>query len=279
MRELSLFTGVGGGVLGSKILGWRTIGYVEKEEYCQKIIKQRIEDGIFDDAPIFSNIRHFIDEGFADTYNGFVDVVSAGFPCQPFSVSGKRVGEKDERNMWPETVECVRRIQPRFVFLENVPGLLSSGYFGRILGDLAESGYDAEWTVLGADEVGANHRRKRLWILAYTRHGCSWGKKCGENETNLWTQNKPSRCGETLGHSNAKRLQGINEEKYFSGKSEIPPRRCNWWSAEPLMGRMAYGVANRVDRIKAIGNGQVPIQMAYAFSKLFERINLWGPAK
>jgi site-specific DNA-cytosine methylase len=185
MRELSLFTGSGGGVLGSKILGWRTLGYVEKEKYCQEIIAQRIRDGIFDDAPIFTDIKLFVEQGFADAYRDCVDVVSAGFPCQPFSVAGKRKGADDERNLWPETMECIRRIRPIFAFLENVPGLLSSGYFGRILGDLAESGYDAEWTVLGADEVGANHRRKRLWILAYTRHGCSWGKKCGGNETNV----------------------------------------------------------------------------------------------
>ena len=153
-------------MLGSKLLGWRTIGYVEYEKYCQEIIKQRIADGILDIAPIFGDIKKFISDGYAQLYSDRVDVVSGGFPCQPFSVAGKRLGVDDPRNMWPSTIECIRIIRPRFAFLENVPGLLTHKYFGRILGDLAESGYDARWTVLGADDVGANHRRKRLWILA-----------------------------------------------------------------------------------------------------------------
>ena len=167
MNELSLFSGIGGGALGSKLLGHRIIGYVENDPYCQKVLKQRISDGILDAAPVFGDIRDFIGSGFAGTYSSMVDLVTAGFPCQPFSVAGKRKGAGDERNMWPSTIECIRIIRPRFAFLENVPGLLSSGYFGRVLGDLAESGYDAKWTCLGADDIGANHRRKRLWILAY----------------------------------------------------------------------------------------------------------------
>src|SRR3990167_11503320 len=111
MNELSLFTGAGGGVLGSKLLGHRIIGYVEYEPYCQEILKQRIADGILDAAPIFGDIRKFISEGYAESYQGMVDVVTAGFPCQSFSVAGKRLGEKDHRNMWPQTIECVRLVQ------------------------------------------------------------------------------------------------------------------------------------------------------------------------
>ena len=211
MRELSLFTGGGGGVLGSKILGWNTVGYVEWEKYPQKIIAQRIKDKIFDEAPIFGDIRTFVSEGFAERYRGLVDVVTGGFPCQPFSVAGKRKGNEDSRDMWPATLEVIKSIQPPLVFLENVPGLLSAKqvfcgncgeshwlhrnelcwnnqyfgsrcgvcespmdaksnesvhYFGKILRDLAESGYDAKWCVLGADDVGAKHHRKRFWILA-----------------------------------------------------------------------------------------------------------------
>ena len=168
MRELSLFTGAGGGLLGTMLLGWEHIGYVEYDHYCQKIIKQRIEDGILDAAPIYGDIRKFISEGYAEAYQGMADVITAGFPCQPFSVAGKRAGEDDERNMWPATIGCIRIIRPEYALLENVPGLLSSGYFQRILGDLAEAGYDAEWCVLGASDIGANHHRKRLWVLAYT---------------------------------------------------------------------------------------------------------------
>ena len=87
MKELSLFSGAGGGVLGTQLLGWETIGYVEYNEYCQRVIRQRIEDGYLDEAPIFSDVNAFISEGYADAYKGMVGVISAGFPCQPFSVA------------------------------------------------------------------------------------------------------------------------------------------------------------------------------------------------
>ena len=174
MRELSLFSGGGGGVYGSKLLGWQTVGYVEFTEYPQKIIAQRIKDGIFDEAPIFSDVRAFVSEGYARSYQGMVDVVSGGFPCQPFSVAGKRAGSDDSRDMWPATMEVIKIVRPSYVYLENVPGLLSAAmddesgrlvhYFGAILRDLAEGGYDCRWGVLGADDVGARHHRKRLWI-------------------------------------------------------------------------------------------------------------------
>lgn len=169
MRELALFAGAGGGILGGKLLGWQTVGYVEWEAHCQEVLRQRIADGLLDAAPIFVDVRGFVSEGYADAYGraGVVDVVSGGFPCQPFSLAGKRAGADDERNMWPATVAVLRAVRPRLAFLENVPGLLVSGYFGTVLGDLAALGFDAEWCVLGADDLGFPHRRKRLWILAY----------------------------------------------------------------------------------------------------------------
>jgi DNA (cytosine-5)-methyltransferase 1 len=175
MRELSLFSGIGGGLLGTKLLGWRSVGYVEWNEYCQRVLRQRIEDGWLDEAPIFGDLRAFIADGYARAYQGLVDVITAGFPCQPFSVAGKQRGAEDERNMWPQTIECIRLVRPRYVLLENVPGLLAGGYLGTILGELAESGFDAKWRVLSAAEVGAPHKRDRLWIVAH-----STGERCGE---------------------------------------------------------------------------------------------------
>ena len=181
MNELSLFTGGGGGVWASKLLGHKVIGYVEFNEYCQKIIRARIDDGSFDNAPIFTDVREFVESGAARQYRGFADVVSGGFPCQPFSTAGKREGVNDERNMWPATLEIVKQVQPAICFFENVPGLLSARvdngtdgfvyYFGEILRDLASIGFDARWTLLGADDVGAQHRRKRLWIKATNTNG------------------------------------------------------------------------------------------------------------
>lgn len=128
MKELSLFTGAGGGLLGTKLLGWTHIGYVEKNEYCQRIIRARIDDGIINKAPIFTDVREFIQSGAARQYRGIADVVTAGFPCQPFSVAGKQAGEEDPRNMWPETIAVIRAVQPKYAFLENVPGLLAHEY-------------------------------------------------------------------------------------------------------------------------------------------------------
>lgn len=178
---LSLFSGACGGDWGAqRLLGWKCKGYVEYEKYCQKIIKQRIKDGLLDAAPIFGDINNFISEGYAKSYKGMVIGITAGFPCQPFSVAGAKKGIDDQRNMWPQTIEVIRIIKPRYAFLENVPGLLSSksgvdeitgrpiSYLATIFRDLDEAGYNSVWQVLGASDVGAPHRRKRLWILAYT---------------------------------------------------------------------------------------------------------------
>ena len=330
MNELSLFTGAGGGVLGSKILGWRTIGYVEYEKYCQEIIKQRIADGILDAAPIFGDIRKFISDGYAEQYHGIADLVTGGFPCQPFSVAGKQAGENDPRNMWPKTIECIRIIRPRFAFLENVPGLLSLDYFGRVLGDLSEAGYHAKWIVLGADDVGANHRRKRLWILAYSNssgdgrrireareaksisrinwqagqlrefggtgeisadvaharcntagsaHGGGIGGSDGhgkDQREGRGVRDDIADGGEAMAYSEVtgqqRSLQRQRQVESSGGNSSGSECSGKWWKSEPNVGRVAHGIPRRVDRLKAIGNGQVPLSMAYAFSILSQGI-------
>jgi DNA (cytosine-5)-methyltransferase 1 len=169
LNELSLFTGAGGGLLGTHhLLGHNIIGMVEIDDYCQRVLKQRQLDGLLPECPIFGNIRTFIDSGCCELYRGITDVISAGFPCQPFSVAGKGEAEHDDRNMWPETVEVIRRVGPPIVFLENVPGLLSHEYALTIFRQLSENGYEAlPPLILGADDVGAPHKRKRVWIVAY----------------------------------------------------------------------------------------------------------------
>jgi DNA (cytosine-5)-methyltransferase 1 len=178
LSELSLFSGAGGGCLGSKLLGHRTIGYVEYGDYPQRVIAARIKDGHLDDAPIFGDIRTFVSEGFARQYRGVVDIVTGGFPCQPFSVAGKRDAHNDERNMWPATRDVLYETKAPIFYGENVSGLLSAGkldvgdgsgryvpYFGTILSDLAGMGYEVKWGVLSAKDVGAYHQRKRLWLF------------------------------------------------------------------------------------------------------------------
>lgn len=120
-RELSLFSGAGGGLLGTKLLGWRPVCYVEKDPYCQRVLQARIRDGYLDDAPIWDDINTFDGR----RWRGCVDIVTAGFPCQPFSMAGRRKGDSDERNLWPDTVRVIREVGPRVVLLENVAGLLT----------------------------------------------------------------------------------------------------------------------------------------------------------
>jgi DNA (cytosine-5)-methyltransferase 1 len=316
MRELSLFSGAGGGLLGTLLLGWRPVGYVEWDDYCQRVIAQRIKDGFLPEAPIFSDVRAFVSDGYARAYQGMVDVVTAGFPCQPFSTAGKQLGELDERNMWPDTLRVIREVRPRFVLLENVASLVSNSYFGRIQGDLAESGYDARWDCISAADVGAPHRRRRVWIVAHAR-GEGWkgesasgvlrctesrgrnvvgagdsdvsdadGDRCRE-----WTNQQIAgeECG---GEANAGAdgqdadTNGWRFEKYAQLDGKTKPYTTNgdsqwqysdrcggsnriiWWDAEPKLGRVADGVAHRVDRLAAIGNGQVPAVVRAAWCLL-----------
>lgn len=249
MNELSLFTGAGGGVLGSKLLGWRTVAYVEWEPYCQDVISRRIADGIFDEGPIFGDIDEFVESGAAKKFAGYIDVVTAGFPCSPFSNAGKQKHEDDPRNKWPQTLQCLRDIRPRYALMENVVGLLSSGYFPTILADLAQEGFDVEWVVLGADDVGAPHHRKRLFFLA---------------------------------HSEVERVEGLRaggEQKPLAYGSEVLPVRegerpeSTYWEIEPELGRVVDGLAHRSDRLRALGNGQVPLVVASAWQILNGAIN------
>jgi len=253
MRELSLFTGAGGGILGSKLLGWKTVGYVEWEPYCQRVISQRIKDGIFDNAPIFGDIRAFNGERYAEQYKGMVDIITGGFPCQPFSVAGKRLGADDQRNMWPETIRAIRTIRPKYALLENVPGLLRSGYFGTITGDLAQSGYGYRYDLFSGYEVGAPIPRKRLFMFCFDT----------KSDKKFREYTKPEMYSEST-----------NEISFWSNslftalldlcKSQVPVTSGNE--------RIFDGVADRAERFSAIGNGQIPICMAAAFQILSEGI-------
>jgi len=186
LTELSLFTGFGGFSLGLRLAGLktRTIGYVEIEPYCQELLRARIRDGLLDWAPIIRDVRSADFRPMA----GMVDIITAGFPCQPHSKAGLRKGEQDERNLWPDTLRVIRETKPRYALLENVPGLLSStgnsdmestgsalgdvtigtpGYAATIVGQLAEIGYDCEWHIVSAEDAGAPHLRERWWCFAH----------------------------------------------------------------------------------------------------------------
>ena len=261
MNELALFTGAGGGLLASRwLLRWRTVCAVEIEPYRRELLLRRQRDGLLELFPIWDDIRSFN----AEQWHGKVDIVTGGFPCQPFSVAGKQKGADDERNMWPETIRIICMVRPCYAFLENVPGLISCGHLGTVLGDLADAGYDAEWCVLGADDVGAPHRRKRIWILAHTNKiRChSWG--AGESLPRNRLDGETRQMAYT---SQANDSQWDREKE--SGQVQF--RRSGWWDAEPRLGRVVNGMAHRVDRLTALGDGQVSAVAAEAWHMLKAR--------
>ena len=164
LRTLSLCSGYGGlelalrDVFGKQV---RTVCYVEWEVYAATTLMARMEEQRLDKAPIWDDITTF--DGKA--WSGKVDIITCGFPCQPVSVAGKRASQEDERWIWPDIIRIICEIRPRFIYLENVAGLLSGG-LDLVLGDLAKAGYDAEWTSIKANEIGAAHNRLRVFILA-----------------------------------------------------------------------------------------------------------------
>lgn len=249
MNELSLFTGAGGGLLASKLLGWKTIGYVEINDYCQRVIAQRIKDGILDEAPIFGDIKAFISEGYAESYKGMVDVVSAGWPCQDISVIGSREGLGGKKSgLWRETRTVIRKVGPKFVLLENVPNILGLG-LGEILGDLAGLGFDANWGVLGADAFGGEHHRERFWLVAFPQ-----GFARPQTSEEISTE----------------RIEN-DAWKNFVRRPRRSETEPNWFLHPSYFDREIDAVANRMDRTKAIGNGQVPIVAATAWKLLSGR--------
>ena len=232
MRYLSLFSGVGGGDLGCQhLLGWECVGYVEWDEFCCDRLYRRIQDGVLDDAPIWCvDIREW-NERTAEQYRGVVDIVTGGPPCQPFSAAGKQLGASDERNMWPAAIDTIRRIQPEWALLENVPRIVTLGYLDVIAADLHEIGYDARWEPLSAVAVGASQKREREWIVAHSQ--AAKRRRNGSPDNPRWWNEK------TGGYVRSGWPPG------FRSVSDIP--------------RSTDGIAERMDRCNAVGNAQVPL--------------------
>lgn len=296
MNELHLFAGAGGGILGGVLLGHTTVCAVEIEPYCQKVLLQRQRDGILPKFPIWDDVRTFDGK----PWRGKVDCVCGGFPCQDISSAGKGAGIEGARSgLWSEFARIIGEVRPKFAFVENSPMLTIRG-LGRVLGDLSEMGYDAEWCVLGADDCGAPHERKRIWILAYSqgerqrirgesrsvfeKNGRPLGKLLCESISTSFAnaQNLHNTSGERgikveLQAHTAQGTQPLIGE--YNGANSL--RYATWWTTDPAdedgafesqLGRVANGVDNRVDRLKAIGNGQVPIVAATAFRILMDKI-------
>ena len=242
MNELHLFAGAGGGILGGMLLGHTCICAVELDKHARKCLLERQRDRALPRFPIWDDITTFD----ATPYRGKAHIVCGGFPCQDISAAGKVVGITGSRSgLWKHMARIIDEVRPLFVFAENSPLLVGRG-LATVLCDLASMGLDARWCVLGADDFGGYHVRKRCWVLAYpAKEG---GPGMSTNEIN--------RCGSCKGGIPSKILQ-IGWDGRKTGL---------YWESEPGLGRVAHGVADRVDkRLNRIGNGQVPAVAAAAF--------------
>lgn len=192
-----------------------------------------------------------------------VDLLTGGFPCQPFSVAGKRKGKADNRYLWPEMFRIIQEAKPTWIIGENVPGIINMGLETTVL-DLEREGYEVELLVLPACGVGACHQRYRVWIVAWNAN-CGRGNKGKVSEVQKREDTESSRVCTDVAHGNGEGLQGgsqaRNIESQRQDNDKLAPR-CSedsgMWPAEPDVGRVAHGIPSRVDRLKGLGNAIVP---------------------
>lgn len=231
MKFISLFAGIGGLDLGLERAGMECVAQVEINDYCQQVLSKH-----------WSNVPKFKDVRDVGKHNlPTADLICGGFPCQDVSLAGKKAGLEGKRStLWSEFHRIVCEVQPRWVIIENVPGLFSANngrFFTKILRELSESGYHAEWRTISAFMVGANHIRERVFIVSYS-----------ESVKSRLTHQQQGR--ENLG-------AGSGKISWHTGlQREVT--QSEWWSVEPAVGRVANGVSDRLDRIKALGNAVVP---------------------
>lgn len=234
MNVLSLFSGIGGLELGLERAGMTTVGQVELDPFCLRVLNQH-----WPEVPKHDDVRT-APEWWASVARPRVDLVAGGFPCQPFSNAGLQLGTSDERWMWPEFAMVVRRVRPRYVVVENVPALVRDvRAFGTVLADLHRLGFDAEWATIRASDFGAPHPRERVFVVAYpsgvdgaTRDRLVPGRGRG---TQVAARGFP-RLATHLGRR-AARL---------------------WLACEPGVARLVDGVPHQVDRLRVLGNAVVP---------------------
>lgn len=337
LTKLSLFSGIGGDDLASEWAGVRTVCFVEKDKFCQKVLKKH-----WPGVPIIEDVKDVtrakimayaqgkrsrwggngrtrgqiadrFEQGSKTTYDisrnirkSPVDIVAGGFPCQPFSVAGKRRGKEDDRYLWPEMLRIVRELKSTWVVGENVAGIINLG-LDTVLSDLEGSGYEVQTFVIPACGVNAPHRRYRVFIVAHASHrnGHSGTERvgrqtgadiggCGErtdvaHPEQSGLRNKPTEgqrgdgresscpetqsCSQDVAHSDTKRLEGFGRLRECGGQwltwqGSEPLEGI--WKSEPPVGRVASRISARVDRLRALGNAVVPQQITPIYQAIVE---------
>ena len=237
MKVLDLFSGIGGFSLGLERAGMETIAMCEKDEFCRQILAKH-----WPDVTIHQDIRSL--DG--TQYKGTVDIVCGGFPCQPYSVCGKHLGDKDDRHLWPEMLRVIKESNPTWVIGENVSGFVNMA-LDDVCTDLENESFKVESFIIPACAVDAPHKRDRCWIVAYSNSN-DRRNKSGSFSSERETRMEHWGCGDRQSFGRPNSFLDSLDVKLSSDR----------WEAEPRIYRISNGVPNRMDRIKSLGNSVVP---------------------
>ena len=242
---IAFCAGYGGIERGLELAGveHRVIAYVEIEAFAIANLVSKMEAGQLRPAPIYTDLKTFPAHLFRDS----VDLITGGYPCQPFSSAGKRLGEDDPRHLWPHIRRHIQAIRPVRCFFENVEGHISLG-LSSVISDLESDDYQSTWGIFSASEVGAPHQRKRVYIMGNS--DSAFSKRGGI----------PSRVDKEHANTNGR-------------GNEVRDEAPQQWLFEPRVGRVVDGGSDRVDRLRLLGNGVVPQTAAKAWNILSKRLN------
>ena len=262
---LDLFSGIGGFSVGLEKVGFKTIAFCEKDTYCQEVLKTHWKN-----IKIYGDVKEITKERFEADGFELPDIITGGFPCQPFSVAGLQAGTSDDRYLWPEMFRIIKEFKPRWIIAENVRGIINiqDGLaFERVCTDLESEGYEVQPFNIPAAGVGAPHKRERIWFVAHTNSDDGRSRSSSESqkgETRMEHRSSSKRqyeqkSSEDVAHTERTGPQGYREEHRLRQSSEeIQTSRNGWWSVEPNVGRVAHGVQGRIHRLKGLGNAIVP---------------------
>ena len=293
ITHLSLCSGYEGIGLGLRRIfpNLREIAYVEREGFAVANLVAKMETGELDAAPVFTDVKTFP----YGKFRGLVDILSGGFPCQPFSAAGQRKGVEDPRHLFPYIRDGIAECSPRLVFLENVEGIISSktadgeSVLKYVLGELEGLGYRATAGVFSAAEVGAPHQRKRVFILGYAGRSEPSGIPSEQREKVSEIRESSEELADGCSARSSSRVSMPRQRKKrhseiidYGSSREWPSRpsepQRDWEEprvieAQPKLGRTTNGSSSRVDRLRLLGNGVVPATAAKAFVTLLQRLN------
>ena len=311
LKHLDLFSGIGGFSLGLEATGYfDTVAFCDYDPYCQKVLRKH-----WPWVTIYDDVKELNSERLQANGHNKIDIITGGYPCQPFSIAGRQKGEQDPRHVWPEMFRLVKELRPTWVIGENVSGHIKLG-LDTVLENLESEGYSARAFSISASSIGAVHQRERVWILAHSRctqHEGSFFGSQDEDETGKETTNKFERSSETsyfdvadtegivsngrehrqhteerktegqvrressnVAHTDIKGLEGRwSQCELREGQEEGKIGWSQWWQSEPNVGRVAHGVPKRVDRLKSLGNSLVPMIPYYIGMTIKKGDEIW----